>query len=177
MLAIKKQTGFTIVELLIVIVIIGILAAITIVSYNGLQGRANDAAVQSDLKEIGGKLELYNAENHVYPVGDSQLATLSIKVAKGSYGLNVFNGGNAGRYDLLYCRVASDGPDKAAVIASSKSGNLFVYKSETGNVAPFTGTQVSGSNGMCQAVGINQVSGTDRDIFYESGAWHSYVSG
>ncbi|MDB5168192.1 MAG: Fimbrial protein [Candidatus Saccharibacteria bacterium] len=36
----KKQTGFTIVELLIVIVVIGILAAITIVAYNGIQDRA-----------------------------------------------------------------------------------------------------------------------------------------
>jgi general secretion pathway protein G len=40
----NKQTGFTIVELLIVIVVIGILAAITLVAYNGLQDRANDSA-------------------------------------------------------------------------------------------------------------------------------------
>ena len=39
----KKQTGFTIVELLIVIVVIGILAAITIVAFNGVQQRARDA--------------------------------------------------------------------------------------------------------------------------------------
>lgn len=40
----RKQTGFTIVELLIVIVVIGILAAITIVAYNGIQERARMAA-------------------------------------------------------------------------------------------------------------------------------------
>jgi prepilin-type N-terminal cleavage/methylation domain-containing protein len=40
----KKQTGFTIVELLIVIVVIGILAAITIVAYNGIQDRARLSA-------------------------------------------------------------------------------------------------------------------------------------
>lgn len=40
----QKQTGFTIVELLIVIVVIGILAAITIVAYNGIQERARMAA-------------------------------------------------------------------------------------------------------------------------------------
>ena len=39
----KRRTGFTIVELLIVIVIIAILAAITIVAYNGLQQRARDS--------------------------------------------------------------------------------------------------------------------------------------
>jgi prepilin-type N-terminal cleavage/methylation domain-containing protein len=44
----KTKSGFTIVELLIVIVVIGILAAITIVAYNGIQDRANDTSVKSD---------------------------------------------------------------------------------------------------------------------------------
>jgi prepilin-type N-terminal cleavage/methylation domain-containing protein len=48
----KKQTGFTIVELLIVIVIIGILAAITIVAYNGIQERARQQKIQTDLTAI-----------------------------------------------------------------------------------------------------------------------------
>jgi len=43
--------GFTIVELLIVIVVIGILAAITIVAYNGIQQRATTAAIQSDVAQ------------------------------------------------------------------------------------------------------------------------------
>ncbi|MFZ2835801.1 MAG: prepilin-type N-terminal cleavage/methylation domain-containing protein [Candidatus Saccharimonadales bacterium] len=47
----QKQTGFTIVELLIVIVIIGILAAITIVAYNGIQNRARVAAQSSVLSQ------------------------------------------------------------------------------------------------------------------------------
>lgn len=48
----KKQTGFTIVELLIVIVVIGILAAITIVAYNGVQDRARQQKMQSDLTAL-----------------------------------------------------------------------------------------------------------------------------
>ena len=48
----KKQTGFTIVELLIVIVIIGILAAITVVAYSNIQQRANNSKIASDLAQI-----------------------------------------------------------------------------------------------------------------------------
>lgn len=47
----KTQNGFTIVELLIVIVVIGILAAITIVSFNGVSKKANASAVQSELSQ------------------------------------------------------------------------------------------------------------------------------
>ena len=49
---INNQTGFTIVELLIVIVVIGILAAITVVTYNGIQDRAYAAQRDSDIATI-----------------------------------------------------------------------------------------------------------------------------
>lgn len=62
-----KQAGFTIVELLIVIVVIGILAAITIVAYNGIQGRARDAKRHTDLAAIQQGLELYYIDNGGYP--------------------------------------------------------------------------------------------------------------
>lgn len=47
----NKRTGFTIVELLIVIVIIGILAAIVIVAYNGIQDRARSSKRDADLSQ------------------------------------------------------------------------------------------------------------------------------
>lgn len=64
----QKNHGFTIVELLIVIVIIGILAAITIVAYNGIQVRSRDTIRVSDLRTIHKAIELYKAENGTYPL-------------------------------------------------------------------------------------------------------------
>lgn len=52
---------------MIVIVITGILAAITIVSYNGIQNRAKNSQVISDINSARKKVELYYAENASYP--------------------------------------------------------------------------------------------------------------
>ncbi|HEX6416163.1 MAG TPA: prepilin-type N-terminal cleavage/methylation domain-containing protein [Candidatus Saccharimonadales bacterium] len=58
----RSLSGFTIVELLIVIVVIAILAAITVVAYNGIQNRANAASVSTSLKNIEKSLRAYSAE-------------------------------------------------------------------------------------------------------------------
>ena len=58
----KGKSGFTIVELLIVIVVIAILAAISIVAYNGIQQRARDNIRKSDLAAISKALKLYNVD-------------------------------------------------------------------------------------------------------------------
>jgi prepilin-type N-terminal cleavage/methylation domain-containing protein len=64
----QKQSGFTIVELLIVIVVIAILAAITIVAYNGIQNRAKASAAQAAVSQAAKKIALYAAEhNDQYP--------------------------------------------------------------------------------------------------------------
>lgn len=64
----KKAYGFTIVELLIVIVVIGILAAITIVAYNGMQQRAEVAAAKVDLRNIATRMELHRTHYGKYPI-------------------------------------------------------------------------------------------------------------
>lgn len=61
------RSGFTIVELLIVIVVIGILAALVIVTYNGIQQKARDTERKTDVKAIQGHLEAYWADNAKYP--------------------------------------------------------------------------------------------------------------
>lgn len=59
--------GFTIVELLIVIVVIAVLATITIVSYNGITNRAVEASMMSDLNSAATQLEVIRAETGSYP--------------------------------------------------------------------------------------------------------------
>lgn len=63
----SKKSGFTIVELLIVIVVIGILAAITIVAFNGVQARANISSINSSLGQVNKAIKAYEAINGTYP--------------------------------------------------------------------------------------------------------------
>lgn len=66
----QQKSGFTIVELLIVIVVIGILAAITIVAYNGIQTKAKSSAVQSLVSTMIKKSNLYRATTGRFPTAD-----------------------------------------------------------------------------------------------------------
>ncbi len=65
-----NKRGFTIVELLIVIVVIAILAAISVVAYSGIQTRARDSQRSSDISAIKKALELYKINNNGYPTCD-----------------------------------------------------------------------------------------------------------
>jgi len=78
----SKAKGFTIVELLIVIVVIGILAAITIVSYSGVTSRANTATNQSNANSVLKSAESVFAENNAYPASPATTASLSTGAAK-----------------------------------------------------------------------------------------------
>ncbi|HAC56024.1 TPA: type II secretion system protein GspG, partial [Candidatus Saccharibacteria bacterium] len=63
----QRQSGFTIVELLIVIVIIGILATLVIVTFSGVQQRARDSERKTDINAIAGQLEAAYAKTGTYP--------------------------------------------------------------------------------------------------------------
>jgi len=72
--------GFTIVELLIVVVVIGIIAAITLVGYNGVQDNAKRVATKSELSSQVDKVKLEIVGKKAYPVS---LAAASLPTTSG----------------------------------------------------------------------------------------------
>jgi prepilin-type N-terminal cleavage/methylation domain-containing protein len=79
----SKQQGFTIVELLIVIVVIGILAALVITTFTGIQQKARNTERETDIKALQGQIEAYYAVNGKYPtlanLNDAQFRTDNMK--------------------------------------------------------------------------------------------------
>ena len=63
----NKQSGFTIVELLIVIVVIGILAGLVITTFSGIQQKARDTQRETDIKALHGQVEAFWAQKGYYP--------------------------------------------------------------------------------------------------------------
>lgn len=88
-----SKKGFTIVELLIVVVVIAILAAITIVAYNGIQGRAVASRNSSLAQQVVKKINLWNTASGYYP-SYGQLITNSVSPTPP--GSNWVAGGGAG---------------------------------------------------------------------------------
>src|SRR5690606_28512418 len=62
----RQRKGFTLIELLIVVVIIGVLAAIAIPKWQTTKGKANTAALKSDLRNLVVAQESYFYENQTY---------------------------------------------------------------------------------------------------------------
>ncbi|MEO5950463.1 MAG: prepilin-type N-terminal cleavage/methylation domain-containing protein, partial [Candidatus Saccharimonadales bacterium] len=92
----KSEKGFTIVELLIVIVVIGILAAIIIVAYQGVTSRAKAAQYVTDVTSIIKKGESYAAINNNYALtaAGSDLASVTTQTTTGGTLTALFNATN-----------------------------------------------------------------------------------
>ena len=72
----RNRSGFTIVELLIVIVVVGILASITVAAYGGVQKRAGNIRRISDIKNVAAIVKSYYAQNGSYPTTGSAVTSV-----------------------------------------------------------------------------------------------------
>ena len=125
----NKQSGFTIVELLIVIVVIGILAAITIVAYNGIQGRALAATLQSDLDGAAKQLKLYQVDHSAYPTSidcsaSPAVGSICLKSSGGTT-YTAFQVSNASATAQAFCLTANNNTTSYCITNDSvpASGN------------------------------------------------------
>lgn len=116
-----KHTGFTVVELLIVIVVIAILAAVTIVAFNGVQSRSRDAARIAKIKSIAKAIELYKIDNGRYPQIQDGSGTESV------CGSQTENWGHCDRNKQLTDAIAPYLAIDPTSLSNATQGNYYYY--------------------------------------------------
>jgi len=165
----KFKLGFTIVELLVVIVIIGILAGITIVSYVGISNKAIAAGLQSELSGASRKLSLYNVMFEGYPSALDESGCPAAPSTDSDYCVK-YSAGTTFTY-------TSTGP-KNYTLTFTKS-NISWRVTESLTPFAFSTTQVTGITNITGAVLIGQtlsagtVTPADATVAYQ---WKSSSS-
>lgn len=105
----QKQKGFTIVELLIVIVVIAILAAISIVAYTGVQENARNTQRAADAKTVADAINAYYAQNSTWPgTGATDAADFAGDVESALNGFQIVKVGTS-----VTDRITDEVPDSA----------------------------------------------------------------
>lgn len=146
-----KKPGFTIVELLIVIVVIAILASITIVAYSGIQTRAHDAQRLSVMNSLKKSLEEYYTINGTYPECGSYVCTstgyggvinslpISFKVPNDPKNIN-------GQWGYYYAHLHKMTSSNSLVYTNKPGDYVIATRLESGKVATFSGWNNSNLN-------------------------------
>lgn len=177
-----KQQGFTIIELLIVVIVIAIISTIVVVSYTAVVNNGHDTAVTADLKKLADKITLEALDTGSIPdagaslvggvaTGDSTLLSgISVALAKESYETSHSN--------VYYCVGDINGTEEFAVLARSTSGKSFAYRSDQGAVE-ITSINVGESGSPvtnCGAVGITEPLGWSYGYNATTDTWYAWAN-
>lgn len=167
-----KSKGFTIAEILIVVVVIAILVAISIIAYTTLQSRGHDSAMQADLRNIGQKVAEFTVENGRPPLANGTELGPILKVNKKSY-LETAPG--AAQTTLLYCRTNTEW----GFVGRSKGGQSWVVENgslqQIGNWGGGSDSNACGSNTNVGFV-YGAEPGYGYTNLYRGGTWQSWVA-
>ena len=147
-------------ELLIVIVVIAILAAITVVAYNGVQDRARASAASSAASQARKKVEFYRAENDAYPLTLAATGLSDSGSASYQYSVNTNTG--------TYC-----------ITATTSNVSYYVNNSTTTSPTP-GGCAGHGQGGVAAITNLVFNPSTDGSSGWNTGGAvlaSSYVSG
>lgn len=150
----RKEKGFTIVELLIVIIVIGILASISAVSYIGSRDRARTAKAVTNAATVKKVAETYYAKNNAYPTTVSQFRSGLITVPSNVLLLSAANptlNASTGESLVAYKYVLSGSPSSATgaciyywdFTTKAISAVTFLGTATAANCSPSTGSTLS----------------------------------
>jgi type IV pilus assembly protein PilA len=162
------RRGFTIVELLVVITIIVILAAMTLVVYNNLQNGSYDAAVKSDLDNASGLFESFRVSSsaaHQFPrTKTPDLDSLNVTATKNSYDVTT-------TVNYVYCINTTD-YQSFALVALSKTGSVFLITQDGFQNTTITKADFSSGTNICNTkLGLGLVSSG----MYAANTWQTWV--
>jgi type IV pilus assembly protein PilE len=116
-----RMQGFTLIELMIVVAIVGILAAIAYPNYSDYIARGNRSEGIAQLNDVAARQERYFAQNNSYITSSADLAKLGLTVS----GSKVAS--TTGKYSLTVSKIANDGGYTLTAtqrFGDSKCGNL-----------------------------------------------------
>jgi len=151
-----KSSGFTLVELLVVIAIIGLLSTLAVVSLGSAREKARDARRISDIRQIQTALELYFAEQGVYPIENPTAITLGTANSTDALTNAGFENGASITGTATYMGIVPRNLDQPPTIAdydyaSDASGSDYLITFELeGNVAGLTGSLEASPAGIRQ---------------------------